>query len=122
MNKIYTITEKQLKKIEEIQTHSKTLDESLDRWFKEKWVDVSKKKKDGSHPQCGRKDGDGDGKLDGAKPVCRPKKKVSKKTPKTASSYSKKEKKSMTKKKRKNEKKADKKHGKKRGPAYTKYD
>ena len=27
----------------------------LDRWFKEKWVDISKTNKDGSHPPCGRK-------------------------------------------------------------------
>lgn len=28
----------------------------LDKWFKEKWVDISKTNKDGSHPPCGRKD------------------------------------------------------------------
>lgn len=81
----------------------------LKRWFKEKWVDVSRKV-DGKHPPCGRGDAD-----KGAYPKCRPKKKVSKSTPKTASSYSKKEKKSMTAKKRKAEKKPRK--GKK--PNYT---
>ena len=27
----------------------------LDKWFKEKWVDISRKKKGGGHPPCGRK-------------------------------------------------------------------
>ena len=27
----------------------------LDTWHKQKWVDISRKKKDGSHPPCGRK-------------------------------------------------------------------
>ena len=27
---------------------------NLNRWFKEKWVDVSRKDKDGKHPPCGR--------------------------------------------------------------------
>jgi len=31
---------------------------SLDKWFKEKWVDISTTK-DGKHPACGRKMGDG---------------------------------------------------------------
>ena len=31
----------------------------LDKWFKEKWVDISKKNADGSHPPCGRSDGKG---------------------------------------------------------------
>tara|TARA_R100000951_G_C2646258_1_gene182713 strand:+ start:2646 stop:2876 length:231 start_codon:yes stop_codon:yes gene_type:complete len=31
---------------------------SLDKWFKEKWVDISTTK-DGKHPSCGRKMGDG---------------------------------------------------------------
>jgi len=38
----------------------------LDKWFKEKWVDISKTLPDGSHPPCGRKDA---GK--GAYPKCR---------------------------------------------------
>lgn len=33
---------------------------SLDKWFKEKWVDISTKK-DGKHPKCGRSKGDGRG-------------------------------------------------------------
>ena len=28
----------------------------LDKWFKEKWVDISKTNPDGSHPPCGRDD------------------------------------------------------------------
>lgn len=28
----------------------------LDKWFKEKWVDISKTNPDGSHPPCGRTD------------------------------------------------------------------
>ena len=85
----------------------------LKRWFKEKWVDVSRKDKSGKHPECGRSDAD-----KGAYPKCRPSKKVSKKTPKVASSYSKKEKKSMTKQKRSKESKG--RTGKK--PNYTNYD
>ena len=27
----------------------------LDKWFKEKWVDISRKRKGGGHPPCGRK-------------------------------------------------------------------
>ena len=54
------------------------MNEDLGRWFKEKWVDVSKKVK-GKHPPCGRKDADGK-----SYPKCRPSKKVSKETPKIA--------------------------------------
>jgi hypothetical protein len=75
------------------------LDEDLRRWFKEKWVDVSKKV-DGKHPPCGRKDADGK-----AYPKCRPSKKVSKETPKLSSSFSKDEKEKMTQQKRREEKK-----------------
>ena len=27
----------------------------LTTWFKENWVDISRKKKNGKHPPCGRK-------------------------------------------------------------------
>ena len=74
--------------INECLESGEVLKEDLRRWFKEKWVDVSKKV-DGKHPPCGRKDADGK-----SYPKCRPSKKVSKETPKVASSYSKKEKKS----------------------------
>ncbi len=91
------------------------LKEDLRRWFKEKWVDVSRKV-DGKHPPCGRKDADGK-----AYPKCRPSKKVSKDTPKIASSYDKKEKKSMTSQKRRAEKK-DPKSGKGNKPTMVKFD
>ena len=54
---------------------------SLDRWFKEKWVDVK------TGEPCGRKKGDGR-----PYPACRPSKRVSSKTPKTTSEMSSKEK------------------------------
>ena len=50
---------------------------SLDRWFKEKWVDVKTGK------PCGRKKGDGR-----PYPACRPSKRVSSKTPKTTKELS----------------------------------
>jgi len=92
-----------------------SVNEDLRRWFKEKWVDVSKKV-DGKHPPCGRKDADGK-----SYPKCRPSKKVSKETPKVASSYSKDEKKSMTQQKRSAEKK-DPKIGKGNKPTMTRFD
>lgn len=91
------------------------LAEDLRRWFKEKWVDVSRKVK-GKHPPCGRKDADGK-----SYPKCRPSKKVSKETPKVASSYDKKEKKAMTAQKRRAEKK-DPKVGKGNKPTMTHFD
>ena len=71
----------------------------LDRWFKEKWVDISKKDKSGKHPPCGRSDA-GKGKY----PKCRPSKRVNKKTPTTSKELSKKEKSKAVKTKRKVEK------------------
>ena len=71
----------------------------LRRWFKEKWVDISRKK-NGRYAECGRSDAD-----KGAYPKCRPSKKINSKTPKVASSFSKKEKQSMIRKKRAAEKK-----------------
>jgi hypothetical protein len=97
----------------------KILTENLSRWFREKWVDVSKKI-DGKHPPCGRKSADGEKGRKGY-PKCRPQKKVSKETPKTASSYSKEEKKSMTSQKRRAERKEPK-TGKGNDPTFTKYD
>ena len=101
--------------INECLESGEVLKEDLRRWFKEKWVDVSRKVK-GKHPPCGRKDADGK-----AYPKCRPSKKVSKDTPKTASSYSKKEKKAMTSQKRRAEKK-DPKVGKGNKPTMTHFD
>jgi hypothetical protein len=92
----------------------KNVNEDLRNWFKEKWVDVSKKV-DGKHPPCGRKDADGK-----AYPKCRPSKKVSSETPKVASSYDKDEKKAMTQQKRRAEKQ-DPKIGKGNKPTMTSY-
>tara|TARA_B100001094_G_scaffold333431_1_gene412121 strand:+ start:7901 stop:8311 length:411 start_codon:yes stop_codon:yes gene_type:complete len=75
----------------------------LDRWFKEKWVDISKKDKSGKHPPCGRSDAD-----KGKHPKCRPSKRVNKDTPVTSKELSKSEKKKAVKKKRKAEKKKSK--------------
>jgi hypothetical protein len=101
--------------INECLKSGEVLKEDLRRWFKEKWVDVSKKV-DGKHPPCGRKDADGK-----SYPKCRPSKKVSKETPKVVSSYSKKEKKSMTTQKRRAEKE-DPKIGKGNKPTMTRFD
>lgn len=101
--------------INECLNSGEVLQEDLRRWFKEKWVDVSRKV-DGKHPPCGRKDADGK-----SYPKCRPSKKVSKETPKVASSYDKKEKKSMTAQKRRAEKK-DPKVGKGNKPTMTRFD
>ena len=76
---------------------SEIIQKDLRDWFKEKWVDVSRKDKDGKHPPCGRDDAD---KSSRGYPKCRPSKKVSSKTPKTAGSMSAKEKKAATKRKR----------------------
>ena len=116
--KVY-INEEDKKYMEECLESGEVLQEDLARWFKEKWVDVSRKI-DGKHPPCGRKDADGDSSRKGY-PKCRPSKKVSKKTPKTSSSYSKKEKKKMTRQKRRAEKKSNK-RGKGNTPTYTSID
>lgn len=92
----------------------KNVNEDLRNWFKEKWVDVSKKV-DGKHPPCGRKDADGR-----SYPKCRPSKKVSSETPKVASSYDKDEKKAMTQQKRTAERK-DPKVGTGNKPTMTSY-
>lgn len=88
--------------IQESLSSGEILKEDLNRWFNEKWVDVSKKVK-GKHPPCGRKNAE-----DKSYPKCRPSKKVSKETPKTANSFSKEDKKSMSTQKRKAEKTHDK--------------
>jgi hypothetical protein len=109
------INEEDLKYVKESIKSGEVLVEDLRRWFKEKWVDVSRKVK-GKHPPCGRKDADGK-----SYPKCRPSKKVSKETPKVASSYDKKEKKAMTAQKRRAEKK-DPKVGKGNKPTMTHFD
>jgi hypothetical protein len=113
------INEEDLLYVEESIINGEVLKEDLGRWFKEKWVDVSRKI-DGEHPPCGRKSASGEKGRKGY-PKCRPKKKISKDTPKIASSYSKKEKKSMTNQKRSAEKK-DPKPGKGNKPTFTRFD
>jgi hypothetical protein len=73
---------------------------SLDRWFKEKWVDISRRDEDGKHPPCGRSDAS-----KGAYPKCRPSKKVSRQTPSTSRGMTDDEKKRATRQKRTAEKK-----------------
>lgn len=94
--------------------NGEVLKEDLNRWFKEKWVDVSKKV-NGKHPPCGRKKAE-----DGSYPKCRPSKKVSKETPKTVNSYTKKEKRAMTNQKR-NAEKSHPKSGTGNAPKLTHY-
>ena len=64
---------------------------------KEKWVDVSRKDKDGKHPACGRSKANKSSK---GYPKCRPSVKVSGKTPKTSGSMSEGQKRAATKRKR----------------------
>jgi len=109
------VSKEDLNYINESIKSGEVLKEDLRRWFKEKWVDVSRKVK-GKHPPCGRKDADGK-----SYPKCRPSKKISKETPKVASSYDKKEKKAMTAQKRRAEKKHHK-TGKGNKPTMTKFD
>jgi hypothetical protein len=77
----------------------------LDKWFKEKWVDISKTNADGTHPPCGRDDAD-----KGSYPKCR---KV-----RVAARMTDKEKKASTRRKRKVEKEGSKGSGRK--PNYAK--
>ena len=78
--------------------HNTLVVKNLNRWFKEKWVDVSRKDpKTGKHPPCGR----GKAKLSGkGYPKCRPSVKVSDKTPKTSGSMSTGQKRAATRRKR----------------------
>jgi len=77
----------------------------LDKWFKEKWVDISKTNADGSHPPCGRSDTS-----KGGYPKCR---KV-----RVAAKMTKKQKKASVARKRKVEKEGSKGSGRK--PNYSK--
>ena len=89
----------------------------LNRWFKEKWVDISRKDESGKHPECGRSDAD-----KGAYPKCRPSKKVSKETPTISKSLSKRDKKKAVEIKRRKERSAPSESagGVARKPKYTK--
>jgi len=113
------ISEEDLSYVNECIESGEVLKEDLARWFKEKWVDVSRKV-DGKYPPCGRKSAEGEKGRKGY-PKCRPQKKISKDTPKIASSYSKKEKKSMVAQKRRAEKN-DPKPGKGNKPTFTRFD
>ncbi len=77
----------------------------VDKWFKEKWVDISKTNKDGSHPPCGRSDTS-----KGGYPKCR--------KAKVAGKMSEKERKASVARKRKAEKTGNK--GTHRKPNYAK--
>ena len=77
--------------------HNTLVVKDLNRWFKEKWVDVSRKDKDGKHPPCGRSKAKLSGK---GYPKCRPSVKVSSKPPKTSGSMSGGQKRAATKRKR----------------------
>lgn len=55
----------------------------LDKWFKEKWVDISRTKKDGSHPECGEDERKNEG-----YPKCVPARKAAKMTKKQKESAS----------------------------------
>ena len=109
------ISKEDLEYINESLESGEVIKEDLRRWFKEKWVDVSRKV-DGKHPPCGRSKASTKG-----YPKCRPSKKVSKETPKTSGSFSKDEKKSMTSQKRRAEKKEPK-IGKGNKPTFTRID
>jgi len=77
--------------------HDVLVIKNLNRWFKEKWVDVSRKDKDGKHPPCGRSKAKTSSK---GYPKCRPSVKVSSETPKTSGSMSSGQKQAATKRKR----------------------
>jgi len=77
--------------------HDVLVIKDLNRWFKEKWVDVSRKDKDGKHPPCGRSKANTSSK---GYPKCRPSVKVSDKTPKTSGSMSEGQKRAATERKR----------------------
>ena len=68
---VVELTEQERRKVPQKRKSSRTKG-GLDRWFKEKWVDVKTGK------PCGRQKGEKRG-----YPACRPKKRVSSKTPKT---------------------------------------
>lgn len=71
------------------------INEDLRRWFKEKWVDISKKTKGGKHPPCGRSKA-----TDAKYPKCRPSVRVSSETPQTSGEMTQKDKKRAVRQKR----------------------
>jgi hypothetical protein len=89
-------TERIRKKMAEYESNDIKKFSGLDRWFKEKWVDISRKDKSGKYMPCGRSDSD-----KGKYPKCRPSKRVTKETPITTRELTDKEEKSAIRKKRK---------------------
>jgi hypothetical protein len=71
------------------------ISEDLKRWFREKWVDISRKDKSGKHPSCGRQKASNKG-----YPKCRPSVRVSSETPETTGEMSGSEKKAAVRQKR----------------------
>lgn len=77
--KIYLTESELIELINEYVDYRETLNESvykdsgLGKWFKEKWVNISKKKNDGGYEECGRSNSD-----KGGYPKCLPKSKASK--------------------------------------------
>ena len=71
------------------------ISEDLKRWFKERWVDISRKDKSGKHPPCGREKSSKKG-----YPKCRPSVRVSSETPETTGEMSGSEKKAAVRQKR----------------------
>ena len=57
----------------------------MKRWYKEKWVDLKRPKKNGSFEPCGRKSVN----IKSKYPLCRPSHRISKKTPRTYKELSK---------------------------------
>jgi hypothetical protein len=66
----------------------KSKNSGLNRWFKEKWVDLNRKTKSGRYAKCGRNKQSL--KKSDTYPLCRPTKRISKKTPRTVKEISKK--------------------------------
>ena len=76
------------------------LKEDLRRWFKEKWVDISRKDESGKHPECGASASSRKGDMNRAYPKCRPSRRVSSKTPETSGEMTQTEKQSASETKR----------------------
>jgi hypothetical protein len=55
----------------------------IDRWFREKWIDVCVYLKEGKKVPCGREHGTSASHKNGSYPYCRPSKRVSEETPST---------------------------------------
>ncbi|MFW6219802.1 MAG: hypothetical protein ACOC33_03100 [bacterium] len=105
--KIKDIIKEEVEKVIKEKVHK---DSGLGKWFKQSWVDVTKKKKDGSHPTCGASASKGKRKDNHFSnyPVCRPEDEAEKMT--------KKEKENLKKRKQK----AVKKDNNKKSPARIK--